>query len=148
MNTITGIDASAPVVVRREIAVDAPLERVWRLHTDVASWPRWQPDITAAQAAGPLRVGDAFRWSTAGLDIESTVYVVEKPHRILWGGPAHGITGVHLWTFEAAGSSVRVRTEESWDGEPVRADAAGMRAALDESLAAWLAHLKSAAETP
>lgn len=146
MNTITEIDASAPVVVRREIAIDAPLQRVWQLHTDVPSWPRWQPDITAARAAGPLCAGDAFRWSTSGLDIESTVYVIEAPHRILWGGPAHGIIGVHLWTFDATGSSVRVRTEESWDGDPVRADVVGMRAALGESLAAWLAHLKRAAE--
>ncbi|KIH98052.1 Shy6-polyketide cyclase [Streptomonospora alba] len=146
MNAITEIDANAPVVVRRSIHVGAPLQRVWRLLADVPSWPRWQPEITAARAAGPLAVGDTFRWSTAGLDIESTVYAVEAPRRILWGGSAHGIVGVHLWTFEEAGSSVRVRTEESWDGEPVRADVAGMRAALDDSLASWLGHLKSAAE--
>ncbi|WP_410671457.1 SRPBCC family protein [Amycolatopsis sp. cmx-4-68] len=142
----TEIDLSAPVVVRRETVINAPLHRVWQLHTDVTSWPQWQPDITATQADCPLTTDSTFRWSTGGLDIESTVYEVEEPRRIVWGGPAHGITEIHLWTFDVTGSAVRVRTEESWDGDPVRADIPFMRAALDQSLAAWLNHLKKAAE--
>ncbi|WP_125591789.1 hypothetical protein [Amycolatopsis balhimycina] len=59
---------------------------------------------------------------------------------------AHGITGIHLWTFDVTGSAVRVRTEESWDGDRVRADTPFMQAALDQSLAAWPNHLKKAAE--
>lgn len=144
---ITEIDSDAAVVVRRDIVVHATLERVWNLHTDVAAWPSWQPDITTAEIGGPLKPGATFRWSTAGLAIESTVYAVEPPSRILWGGPAHGITGIHLWTFRAENGVVHVHTEESWDGEPVRADADGMHAALDGSLAAWLQHLKKAAES-
>jgi len=41
---------------------------------------------------------------------------------------------------------VRVDTQESWSGEPIEADPAGMQAALDASLVAWLAYLTSAAE--
>ncbi|GAB3497781.1 SRPBCC family protein [Amycolatopsis cihanbeyliensis] len=143
---ITEIDVRAPVVVRHDIVIGAPLQRVWRLLTDVSSWPEWQPDITAAAADHPLRAGSVFRWSTAGLDIESTVYSIRPPRRILWGGNAYGINGIHLWTLDALGFSVRVHTAESWDGDPVLADVDGMRAALDESLAAWLSHLKTAAE--
>lgn len=143
---ITEIDLSAPVVVRRDIAVDAPLRRVWHLLTDVPAWTEWQPDITAAAADAPLTAGSTFRWSTAGLDIESTVYSLRDPHRILWGGSSRGIHGIHQWTFDAEGSSVRARTEESWAGEPVLADVPGMRAALGESLSAWLGYLKRAAE--
>ncbi|MFF5205273.1 SRPBCC family protein [Streptosporangium sp. NPDC000396] len=144
---ITGIDTEAAVVVRRGIMVNAPLGRVWDLHTDVSSWPSWQPDITAARADGPLVPGAVFHWHTAGLDIASTVYAVEAPSRILWGGPAHGITGIHQWTFDEEDGAVHVRTEESWDGDPVRADVEGLRVALDGSLAAWLEHLKKAAES-
>ncbi|AUI60260.1 SRPBCC family protein [Amycolatopsis sp. BJA-103] len=143
---ITEIDVKAPVVVHCDTVVDAPLRCVWRLLTEVSSWPDWQPDITAAAADRSLRTGSAIRWSTAGLDIESTVYQLRTPDRILWGGTAGGITGIHLWTLEVIGSSVRVHTEESWDGGPVLADVDGMRAALGESLAAWLGHLRKAAE--
>jgi hypothetical protein len=76
------------------------------------------------------------------------VYAVDAPHRILWGGPAHGITGIHEWTFTADGDATVVRTAESWDGEPVRADAGNLREALSASLVAWLGHLRRTAETP
>ncbi|MEV0433316.1 SRPBCC family protein [Nocardia sp. NPDC050413] len=143
---ITTIDTTAPVVADHAIIIDAPLRRVWDLHTDIAGWTTWQPDITAAAVDGPLRPGTVFRWSTFGLDIESTVYSVDETHRIVWGGPAQGITGVHVWTFTEQDGGVRVRTEESWDGEPIRADVEGMRAALDGALISWLSHLKRTAE--
>jgi len=41
---------------------------------------------------------------------------------------------------------VRVETNESFAGEPVKADASTMQAMLDGSLTSWLGHLKVAAE--
>lgn len=143
---ITSIDTAAAIVVRRDIRIDAPLSLVWDLHTGVNSWPAWQTDITAASAEHPLAPGVVFRWHTAGMTIDSTVYAIEAPHRLLWGGTAHGITGIHLWTFHEENGQVHAHTEESWDGEPVRADVENLRAALDGSLASWLDRLKEAAE--
>jgi len=143
---ITDIDQNAAVVVRRAIRIGAPIDRVWQLHTDVDGWPAWQSDIDTASADGPLLPGMTFQWSTAGMRIASTVYAVDAPHRILWGGPAHGITGIHEWTLAADGDATVVHTAESWDGEPVRADTDNLRAALDDSLASWLEQLRKAAE--
>lgn len=142
----TGIDQGATVVVTRAIRVEAPLDRVWRLHTDVDAWPTWQTDVDTAQADGELEPGTTFRWRTHGLDITSTVYAIDAPHRILWGGAAQGITGVHEWTFTADGDATVVRTAESWEGDPVRADTENLRAALDASLGAWLERLRTTAE--
>ena len=58
-----------------------------------------------------------------------------------------GITGIHEWVFSDAPDGVQVTTTESFAGEPVEADAQGMQTVLDASLAAWLAHLKTAAES-
>ncbi|QAY68736.1 SRPBCC family protein [Xylanimonas protaetiae] len=142
----TTIDESATVVVRREVRIEAPVDLVWRLHTDVAAWPSWQTDVEAAHVDGPLVPGATFRWSTHGLDVASTVYAVDAPRRILWGGPAQGITGIHEWTFTPDGDATIVRTAESWEGDPVRADAENLRAALDASLGSWLALLRGKAE--
>jgi len=49
--------------------------------------------------------------------------------------------------FEETGDGVRVTTNESFAGDPVNADVAGIQAQLDASLIAWLEHLKSAAES-
>lgn len=66
---------------------------------------------------------------------------------MLWGGTSDGITGVHEWIFDQAPTGVHVTTNESFAGEPVAADAAGMQSMLDASLASWLNHLKAAAES-
>ncbi|MEU8775478.1 SRPBCC family protein [Streptomyces sp. NPDC048606] len=143
----TTIDENAPVIADHTIRIAAPLERVWELHTDIGLWPDWQHDITEARLDGPVAPGATFHWVTAGLTIDSTVYAVDEArHRILWGGPAHGITGVHEWTFTQEGDAVVVHTRESWAGAPVEADRAHLAAALDDSLVSWLKALKKAAE--
>jgi hypothetical protein len=78
--------------------------------------------------------------------VVSTIYSVAERARVLWGGSSGGITGVHEWVFRETPAGVHVTTEESFAGEPVDAAVGGMQSTLDGSLAAWLAHLKAAAE--
>jgi hypothetical protein len=146
MTIPTAVDRSAPVLAHHEIDVQAPLETVRRLHLDVNAWPSWQTDITEAHLDGTLRPGASFDWTSFGFPVTSTMYEMVEPARLLWGGTAGGITGVHEWTFTETPSGVRVTTTESFAGEPVQADPAGMQAALDASLVGWLGHLKVAAE--
>ena len=146
MVTPTDVDRDAPVVAALAIDIDASRDRVWRLHTNVNAWPTWQPDIADATAEEPLRPGASFEWSTYGMDITSTVYALDEGVRILLGGTANGITGVHEWTFADSPSGVHVTTTESSAGEPVAADVDNMQALLDQSLQSWLQHLKDAAE--
>jgi hypothetical protein len=48
---------------------------------------------------GKLEPGNSFRWSTFGMTITSTVYALEAGSRILRGGKAGDIVGIHEWTF-------------------------------------------------
>lgn len=146
MDTPTEIDRTAPVIARHEIDIDASPAVVWDLLTDVNEWPSWQPDIAVARLAGAMLPGSAFAWQSRGLRITSKVYVVEDRARVLWGGTADGITGIHEWRFAASPYGVHVVTEESFSGAPIAADPAAMQSALDASLADWLVHLKAAAE--
>jgi uncharacterized membrane protein len=146
MATPTDVDRAAPVLTDLSIDIDAPRDRVWKLHTDINAWPKWQKDIGSAAATQPLRPGASFTWSTYGMVITSTVYAIEERSRILWGGTANGITGVHEWKFADRGNGVRVTTTESFAGEPVAAGVASMQALLDQSLRSWLQQLKDAAE--
>ena len=143
-----GIDTTAPVIARHSTTIDAPLNVIWRLHTDVNGWPAWQQAIDEARLDGPFAAGATFSWRTYNLSISSTVYQVEPERHTLWGGPSEGITGIHSWTFTPMPEGVRVETEESWSGAPVEADIAGLQDALDGSLAAWLEYLAAAAQRP
>jgi uncharacterized protein YndB with AHSA1/START domain len=143
----TDVDRNAPVLAHHQIDIDAPLERVWRLHTDVAVWPQWQTEITAARIDGAFEPGTSFDWTSYGFSVTSTIYDMEERARVLWGGTSGGITGIHEWLFAETPSGVHVETRESFGGEPVEADVASMQSMLDASLAAWLGHLKVAAES-
>lgn len=142
------INEQAPAVTHDSIIVNAPVDTVWRIHTNVARWPDWQPDVQVIRSVDPfpLRVGDRFAWSTAGLHIVSTVYEIDPLRRIVWGGPAHGIDGIHVWTFHDTAGGALVTTHESWEGPAVEADPAAHQAALDASLRSWLERLKAHAE--
>ncbi|MER5556728.1 SRPBCC family protein [Streptomyces sp. NPDC002793] len=143
------IDKTAPMITRDDIVIKAPLDRIWRIQTDVENWPAWQPNVSSAikQTPGPLRPGSSWVWSTEGLEnITSTVKQVQPKHRIVWVGPAQGITAVHVWTFTQAKDGVHVHTEESWTGDPVTANTDYLQDALDDSLDHWLHNLKQQAE--
>lgn len=145
---IQAVDAQAPVVVRLSITVRAPLADVWALHTGIDAWADWNPDIDRAALDGPLAPGARFSWLTHGLDITSTVFQVVPGKRIVWGGPAQGIDGVHAWTFQESDGVVTVRTDESWSGPPVEARRDELQHMLTQSLEQWLRHLKARAERP
>jgi hypothetical protein len=117
------------------------------LHTDVAAWPEWQKEITEARIEGAFEPGTSFDWISYDFPVTSTIYDVKDRSRSLWGGTAQGITGIHEWLFTETPTGVHVETNESFAGEPVEADVATMQSMLDGSLAAWLGHLKSAAES-
>jgi hypothetical protein len=141
----TDVDRSAPVLANHEVEIRAPLDTVWQLHIDVNDWPRWQEAITEAHIDGPFEPGNSFDWSSYGFDVTSQIYEVSDQSRTLWGGTAEGITGIHEWLFAETDGGVRVTTTESFAGEPVSADVAGMQGQLDASLVAWLDYLRSAA---
>ncbi|MEU1404780.1 SRPBCC family protein [Streptomyces sp. NPDC005728] len=140
------IDETAPVIVRLSTVIDAPLTTVWDVHTDIAAWPAWHTGVDRTTLNGPLQPGSSFSWRSHGLDITSTVRELVPHERIVWGGPAAGITGLHVWTFEQNGDHVTVRTEESWSGAPVETAADHLGKALHESLENWLSDLKARAE--
>jgi len=52
----------------REASLDtaAPADRVWRVWSDVNTWPEWNPDMKASHIDGPLKLG-----ATGNIDTRS-----------------------------------------------------------------------------
>ncbi|MGI5447789.1 SRPBCC family protein [Streptomyces sp. CA-243310] len=148
---------------RSEIVINAPLDTVWKLQTDVERRPHWQTPVETSQRLdrGPFRRGSAFRWTVpvppnpstpaTRLEITSTVRQIERGACLRWTGPAIGeglrIDGIHVWNFTRVKGGVRVSTEETHTGAQVEADVPTATAILREGLEAWLRDLKSAAES-
>lgn len=110
------IDQNAPLHARKDILIHAPIEQVWALHTNLQRWPDWQPDVATISVEGDVVGGTIFRWKAAGLNITSTLQVVDPPRQIGWTGVSLGMKAIHLWTFTPEGDGTRVTTEESLSG--------------------------------
>ncbi|MFC9680307.1 SRPBCC family protein [Streptomyces sp. NPDC056948] len=159
-----GVDSDALIRYEADTVIKAPLSTVWKLQTDVESWPSWQRPVTSMERldSGRLWKGSQFRWTTPApatpttpattLEITSTVRELRDRDCVLWSGPAIGEglridEGVHLWTFRKVKGGVRVHTEETWTGAQVEADVPTATKALGDGLDAWLRDLKAAAES-
>ena len=140
------VSKNAPAIATREALVDAPIDEVWAVLTDLAKWPQWNESVTGMEVHGPLAAGTEFRWVAGGMKIRSRIEEVEAPNRIVWSGTTMAIRAVHIWELAPADSMTRVRTEESFQGLIVRLFARRMRRELDRALEQGIGALKNEAE--
>lgn len=143
---VVGIDQTAPIISRHEIDIQAPVEVVWEIQTDINAWPQWRSAVSSASFEDTLKPGAVFKWEDSGLKITSTIRQVIPHRRIVWTGPAQGINAVHVWEFTTTATGVHVHTEESWNGDGLQAQAEKLQPLLDQSLKSWLSLLKARSE--
>ena len=140
------INTKAPAVAHHQITINAPIEKVWQLLSEINAWSTWQHDISSAKLDGALAPGSVFRWKSGGSSITSQIQEVVPQRRLGWTGKATGATAKHLWLLEPHANGVLVKTEESFDGLVVVLLKGMMQKTLDTSLQSWLLQLKKAAE--
>lgn len=82
---------------RTAIDIDAPVERVWSVLTDVERWPDWSPTMTSVERLEPgmFRPGSTARIKQPGLP-EAVWRVTELvPQRsFTWSAHSRGVTTV------------------------------------------------------
>ena len=69
---------------RAAVSIDAPIDVVWRIMLDTASYAEWNPFVVRADCASPPRPGDPImlqvRWADGkGTQSRERVSVVESP---------------------------------------------------------------------
>lgn len=100
--------------LRREIEIEASAERVWRLLTDFARFPKWNPFIR--RASGNLKPGQRLEVNIQpsganGMTFRPTVLKAESGRELRWIGHLliPGLfDGEHIFTIEPIGPD-RVR---------------------------------------
>ena len=140
------IDQQAPLRARKEININAPVEKVWATLIDINHWSDWQPTVASAELEGNLATGATFKWKAMGLNIASMIQELEPQKAIAWAGKSLGMNAVHMWNFEPVDHHTRVTTTESLSGWFPKILKFFDPAFLDKSLAGSLQVLKAEAE--
>jgi hypothetical protein len=141
------INTKAPAFAKHQLLINAPIENIWQILTDINNWNSWNPNVSKSALQGKLAPDSIFRWKSGGITIKSIIKEVEPYQRISWTGKAIGTQAIHIWTLEPQGQGVLVETSESFDGWLVRLFKSSMQKMLDTALESWLEHLKQKAES-
>ena len=139
------VDRFAPIVTARETVVEAPIATVWRLISEPAGWPSFDPTVSDVQIDGAVSPNVEFRRRMGRTKVRALFAVVEPEREITWVGTASGSRVVHrnLLT-DVPGGRTKVVSEESMAGFLLTLFYS--KAKLDRALDEWLAGLKAASE--
>jgi ligand-binding SRPBCC domain-containing protein len=140
------IHNEAPVITKTIIKINAPVEKVWKIFSNVNHWNEWQKEIEDPKMTGSFKVGNSFQWKSNGLNIISTLQVVDVNKTVVWSGPAFGAFAIHTWKFSEQNGITTVTVEESMEGWLVKLLQNKFQSSLDTSIKNWLGYLKSASE--
>ena len=108
--------------LRSEAWIDAPVEVVWEVLTDTASYPDWNPLVRRFE--GALEVGAVARatfepFSGRRLRNRVTVTSVEPPHRLAWAGRMGAdrlLRGEHVYELSRRDGGTALVNAEVFDG--------------------------------
>jgi len=92
--------------IRTEIEINAGAERVWRMLTDFAAYPEWNPCIV--EISGEAREGARLKATlrppgTRGWTFRPVILRVDRPRELRWLGRLglrHIFDGEHVFTIE------------------------------------------------
>lgn len=140
------IVAHAPFSVKKNMIIDAPVNHVWAIQTDIDNWPQWQKEISYAKIQGKLEKGTVFTWKAMGMSIRSELQEVIENKIISWSGKSLGMNAIHIWKFESQGYKTLITTEESLSGWFPRVIKLFKPDFLEQSLLNALLTLKAQAE--
>jgi carbon monoxide dehydrogenase subunit G len=142
------VDPRAALRERREIEVNAPVARVWKVLSDVTSWDKTlEPGVHDIHVEQGVVVDAPFTRVNKGSRMNARFAVVDKERELAWTGTAiGGAKAVHRYFLDPVSDGVtRVTVEESMAG-PVLALAFFTTAKMAALMETCLVTLKAACE--
>ena len=140
------INEKAPVKSAGSIEIDAPVDSVWEILTNINNWPAWQKDVSKAVVHGEIKKGTKFDWKAGGISFKSEIHTSVPESMFGWTGITPGASAIHNWFFESKGNGTVVRVEESLQGVLPRLFPRYFGKNLDSGVVKNLKELKTAAE--
>lgn len=140
------IDSNAKVIAKQIIEIDAPIETVWNILSNINQWPLWNKDVKKAEAPNTLTIGSVFKWYSSGANIHSEIHTLHAPNVIAWKGKSIGVKAIHNWNLKTDGKKTIVYVEESMNGWLCNLMSSLFNKILKEGMQNQLLALKNEAE--
>ena len=136
------INNNAPVKCSKTIIINASIEEVWQVMTNIDNWANWQTDIIKPKLNGELKPETTFDWKTGGAKIHSTLHTVEPYKNFGWTGKTFGMFAIHNWTLIETNGKTKVSVDESMEGFFAKLFKKSFNKNLEKGMQTWLDLLK------
>lgn len=134
----------APISANRFVVIDAPLDKVWEILTEVAHWERWHPYLANAALTGPFAAGSNLAYGGFIKHHLEIAKVADKELVMLCGTIA-GYKGITRWDIcKTDNGKTRVAFKECSSGFLIGTLYSDEK--LGDHLQDWLDALKREAE--
>jgi len=137
------INENASIRDRQSIIINANIDRVWDILTNVNAWTQWNKEIKVAKCEQVAMEAD-FEWQVLQSHFKSTFHVVDMPNTLSWTGQSKFVKSIFVWNLEASDAQTIVTVEESIEGFIV--PIFNNHSKLHNILIDWLHALKTEAE--
>ncbi|MBW7838547.1 MAG: SRPBCC family protein [Chitinophagaceae bacterium] len=141
------INNHAPAIATNQIFINAPVDTVWKILTDINNWTSWQKDVTRAVVRGNVQEGALFEWKAGGLSFKSKIHTSKPMSMFGWTGTTIGASAIHNWFFESVHNGTQVKVEESLQGIFPKLLSKYFQKNLNSGVIKNLEELKAAAES-
>ncbi|MCF8371363.1 MAG: SRPBCC family protein [Bacteroidales bacterium] len=115
-NMKVAVNKDAKAYAKAEILINAPVEKVYEIISDIPAWVQWQSAVSKAKVNGNLKEGVEFTWKANGMKIKSKIHTLVENSAIGWTGTMIWIKAVHNWSFSEEGGKTIVVVEENLSG--------------------------------
>ncbi|MCP4456883.1 MAG: hypothetical protein GY816_02480 [Cytophagales bacterium] len=137
------INENASIRDRQSIMINAPIQLVWDVLTNINKWPEWYSEIKSASCE-KVEEGAFFEWALKSTHLKSKFQLVEKPTRLSWTGKSKMVKAIHVWDLESADDQTILTVEKSIEGFLI--PVFNRQSKVHDDLMAWIAALKNEAE--
>lgn len=140
-------------MIEESVTINASIEKVWKMFTDLSCWRGWNTVLTVVSTAekGPIAQGKSFtclmRPLAFAVVLEPLTMEVLAGRKIVLSGEKFGIRAIHEFLFDGNEAKTVLTSRETFTGTPLAMPGwTFLQRRLKQLTCVMLSDLKNAAE--
>lgn len=110
------INEDASIKDSHSIIINAPIDQVWNVLSDLSSWPEWNSLVKKVRHEGSAKTGDKFKWTFDGSNFSSEVQLMTAPTTLSWTGKSSWVKNIYVWQLESDDNQTIATLSTSLEG--------------------------------
>lgn len=94
------INENASIKDQHSIIINAPIDQVWKIVTDISNWADWNSEVKKVSISEELKVGTTFKWKIGRMNSSAQIQLLEEPNTFAFSGKSSLVKRIYVWSLE------------------------------------------------